>query len=333
MGNARQLAIAEENRQIDESTARAVAAAKPRNALEAMATRLSVSAGSLKTTLMQTAFRGCSESEFVALVIVANEYELNPLLREIYAFPKKGGGIQAIVGYDGWIKIANRHPQYDGIEFYHVEDEKGAMKAVEGVLYRKDRSHPTKKMVYLKEFKRNTEPWNNQPNHMLDVRCFCHTVRLGLGVSLCIEGDEEATGLVIDGPAEIRTLPNRKAIAEDLGDEIPAFDGGTGEIKDEASPGLTEIDEEAARALDAGEHLEGRPDTDMGEGFTDDTDAEESPSAVALSGIRVKIAAAKNLAGLKHVDAEWVNARAAYDDETVAEVDGLLAARRGELAG
>ena len=151
--SARSQAIANENRAIDESQSRAIAArqaeSRPRTALEKLAQRLDVTPQALTNTLKQTAFKGCSDAEFVALVIVANTYELNPLLREIYAFPKKGGGIQAIVGYDGWIKIANSHPQFDGIEFDHIEDGNGNLKAVEGVLFRKDRSHPTKKMVYL----------------------------------------------------------------------------------------------------------------------------------------------------------------------------------------
>lgn len=258
---ARQVAIANENRAIDESTARATEAAKPRTAIEALASRLSVSSGSLQNTLKNTVFKGCSEAEFVALVIVANTYNLNPLLREIYAFPKKGGGIQAIVGYDGWIRIANDHPQFDGIEFVHIEDGNGNLKAIEGVLHRKDRQHPTKKMIYLKEFKRNTEPWNNSPHHMLDVRCFCHTVRLGLGVSLGIEDDESLYadgGTLQGGPA---VVPSSKSLGEELGDEIPNFDkppveyvdADTGEITTDPATGMTEVDEETARKLDAGE--------------------------------------------------------------------------------
>lgn len=270
--SARSLAIANESRSIDASVARATEAAKPRTALEALAARLSVTPQALQNTLKNTAFKGCSDAEFVALVIVSNTYNLNPLLREIYAFPKKGGGIQAIVGYDGWIKIANNHPQFDGIEFIHHEDDKGNIKAVEGVLYRKDRAHPTKKMVYLSEFRRNTEPWNNSSRHMLDVRCFCHTVRLGLGITLGVEGDEN---LDVDG-GEIRSvsLPGNQTLAEQLGDEIPKFDKAdevdrdTGEVlpRDPAT-GFTEVDEETARALDAGGEVEeeepqpGEPET------------------------------------------------------------------------
>ena len=195
--NARAQAIASRDAEIDASTQRAIAAReerdrpRPMTALESLAARLDVSPKALQNTLVNTVFKGCSEAEFIALVIVANTYNLNPLLREIYAFPKKGGGIQAIVGYDGWIRIANSHPQYDGFETVHIEDKDGNIRAAEGILYRKDRARPTKKLIYLKEFKRNTEPWNNSPSHMLDVRCFCQTVRLALGIPLGVEGIDD----------------------------------------------------------------------------------------------------------------------------------------------
>lgn len=265
--NARSQVLARQDAEIEASTQRAVAAreaqkARPMNALEAMAARLNVSAVSLKSTLVQTVFKGCSDAEFVAMVIVSNTYQLNPLLREIYAYPKKGGGIQAIVGYDGWIKIANSHPQYDGYESDHIEEENGNLKAVEGILYRKDRNHPTKKLVYLKEFKRNTDPWNNSPHHMLDVRCFCHTVRLALGIPLGVEGiDDLDAGLTIEQPA---VLPSIEQFAgQQASERKEAHDPHTGEVLPRnPRTGMTEVDEETARALDAGE---GRADHEHGD--------------------------------------------------------------------
>lgn len=254
MTTARSRAIAAESREIDVSTQRAIAAreveqghVRKMSALESMALRLNVSTTSLQETLMQTAFKGCSKAEFVALVIVSNTYDLNPLLRQIYAFPKKGGGIQAIVGYDGWIKIANDHPQFDGIEFEHIEDSAGNLKAVEGILYRKDRGHPTKKLVYLKEFKRNTEPWNNSPHHMLDVRCFCQTVRLGLGIPLGIEGEDNIDADVGSVRSQPVILPSRD---EPAAEETETIDPETGEVLETDARGMTEVDEDTARALD-----------------------------------------------------------------------------------
>lgn len=68
----------------------------------------SVDPQELITTLRQTAFKGdASDAQFIALLIVANQYGLNPWTKEIYAFPDKQNGIVPVVGVDGWSRIIN----------------------------------------------------------------------------------------------------------------------------------------------------------------------------------------------------------------------------------
>ncbi|MFZ5743428.1 MAG: RecT family recombinase [Pseudomonadota bacterium] len=341
MSTARQAAIAAESASIEASQSRAIAAreaeSRPRNALEAMAQRLQVSPSGLKDTLMQTVFSACrSDAEFIALTIVANTYDLNPLTKEIYAFPKKGGGIQPMISYDGWIKIMNSHPQTDGFEFNHTLNEKGDAIAVEGVFYRKDRSRPIKKMVYLKEFKRNTEPWNNSPNHMLDVRCLCHTVRIALGINAGVEGESE--DVVIDGGSlTVDPMPSRKALAE----SGTSYNEETGEIKDEPARddrGMTVVDEETERALDQANDgtlsaenpsaAEGPADEDRGEAVEDDRPAWSD----FVESIKARIAAAKTKTELGPVDADFLKQSGALPDEVAQEIEGLFAEKRRELA-
>lgn len=72
----------------------------------------------LVQTLKQTVFKGdVTDAQFNALLIVATQYGLNPFTKEIYAFPDKQNGIVPVVGVDGWARIINNHPQFDGIEF------------------------------------------------------------------------------------------------------------------------------------------------------------------------------------------------------------------------
>lgn len=59
-----------------------------------LAARLGMDAGTdLMNTLKNTAFKGgnVTDEQFTALLIVANQYGLNPWTKEIYAFPDKGG--------------------------------------------------------------------------------------------------------------------------------------------------------------------------------------------------------------------------------------------------
>jgi len=50
-----------------------------------------------------------TNEQMLALLVVADQYRLNPFLNELYAFPDKKGGITPIVGVDGWSRIINDH--------------------------------------------------------------------------------------------------------------------------------------------------------------------------------------------------------------------------------
>ena len=60
-----------------------------------LAKRFELGDGSgLMDTLKATAFKGqVSDAQMTALLIVANQYGLNPWTKEIYAFPDKNNGI------------------------------------------------------------------------------------------------------------------------------------------------------------------------------------------------------------------------------------------------
>lgn len=165
-------------------TVAAIAEARQRpSAINRMAIRLNISEQRLVSTLKATVFRGASDDEFAALMVVADAYNLNPLLKEIYAFPVKGGGIMPMVSIDGWIRITNEHPQFDGIEFEDMSDDKGKLYAIRATIYRKDRSRPMSIIEYLEECKRNTDPWNKSPARMLRHRSLIQCARYCFGFS------------------------------------------------------------------------------------------------------------------------------------------------------
>lgn len=139
----------------------------------------------LMQTLKQTAFKGqVSDSQMTALLIVANQYKLNPWTKEIYAFPDQNNGIVPVVGVDGWARIINSHDQFDGIEF-EQDDEKCTCK-----IYRKDRSHSTSVTEYLSECKRAAKPWQSHPKRMLRHKAMIQCARLAFGFVGIYDQDE-----------------------------------------------------------------------------------------------------------------------------------------------
>ncbi|WP_241626815.1 phage recombination protein Bet [Rosenbergiella epipactidis] len=153
-----------------------------------LATRLGMEAGTeLMNTLKNTAFKGgnVTDEQFTALLIVANQYGLNPWTKEIYAFPDKGG-IVPVVGVDGWARIINEHPQFDGMGFNYDKDE-GACTCK---IYRKDRNHPTIVTEYMGECKRNTQPWQSHPTRMLRHKSLIQCARMAFGFAGIFDQDE-----------------------------------------------------------------------------------------------------------------------------------------------
>ena len=144
------------------------------------------SSENLPQTLMATAFRGqnVTPDQMTALLVVANQHGLNPWTNEIYAFPNNGG-IVPIVGVDGWSRIMNEHPQFDGIEFTVSEDNSCTC-----TIYRKDRTRPTVVTEYMSECQRNTQPWKSHPRRMLRHKTMIQAARLAFGFTGIYDQDE-----------------------------------------------------------------------------------------------------------------------------------------------
>lgn len=179
-----------------------VSAQQKKSLLVAMASKYDMEPARFKQTVMATCFdaKG-TEDELIAFLIVAHRYGLCPFRREIYAFPKKGGGIQPVVSVDGWSSIMNRHPEMDGIEFEYEHDEKGKLVAITSIIYRKDRSRPCKVTEWLDECRRNTEPWNTWTRRMLRHKALIQGARVAFSISGIMD-EEEAQEMVRRGKLE-----------------------------------------------------------------------------------------------------------------------------------
>ena len=151
----------------------------------------------LVETLKATAFRSnATDAQFNVLMIVATQYGLNPFTKEIYAFPDKNNGITPVVGVDGWARIINSHPQFDGMEF--TSDAESCTCKI----YRKDRNHPTTVTEYLEECKRNTQPWNSHPRRMLRHKAMIQAARLAFGFGGIYDEDEAERIETAESPKE-----------------------------------------------------------------------------------------------------------------------------------
>jgi phage recombination protein Bet len=130
-----------------------------------------------------------SDAEFAACCLVAKEHNLNPFTKEIYFMRTKGGGIQPIVGVDGWIRKCNEHPAFDGLEFEDIAPG-GNMSAIKCLIHRKDRDHPIVVTEYLEECRRPTDTWKQMPSRMLRHRALIQCARVAFGFAGIMDPDE-----------------------------------------------------------------------------------------------------------------------------------------------
>jgi phage recombination protein Bet len=201
---------------MSEATAVATRETAKRSVLMTVAARYSMEPAAFEQTVRATCgLSGATREEFAAFTLVANQYELNPLTREIFAFPKKGGGIQPIVSVDGWLNLANSHPQFDGIEVTFEHDDAGKLVSATARVHRKDRSHPVVVTEYLAECIRSTDPWK-MAHRMLRHKAAIQGIRYAFGFSGIMEPDEAETidaraATVTPEPRAVQQLPTLSA--------------------------------------------------------------------------------------------------------------------------
>jgi phage recombination protein Bet len=194
--------------------------------IQKFAERFSFDEDQIVDTLKATAFKVkegvVTDAQMMALLIVADQYGLNPFTREIYAFPDKQNGIVPVVGIDGWARILNSHSAFDGMAFQTAETMvtpeggKPCPEWLECILFRKDRSHPVSIREYLDEVYREpfkgqrdgkgytvAGPWQTHTKRMLRHKATIQAARMAFGFVGIYDQDEAER--ILEGQAEVLT--------------------------------------------------------------------------------------------------------------------------------
>jgi len=205
------------------AVATATATPIPKHSLVvAFATKFGIEPQKLLETLRDTAFKPVknkdngtytpvTEAQMIALLVVAQEYGLNPFLKEIYAFPAKGGGVVPIIGIDGWIRIVNNHPAFRSVAFAYSEPSETLDDLwIECAMVRNDRDGAIVVREYWTECHQNTDPWKDMPHRMLRHKAYIQCARLAFGYGGIYdpdEGERIANAVAIDATAVPRGKP------------------------------------------------------------------------------------------------------------------------------
>lgn len=172
-------------------------APKFRGLMATMSARFGIEPEKFKHTLKMTAFKQpkdgseVSDEQMMALMVVAEQFKLNPFTKEIYAFPTKGGGIVPMIGFDGWIRMINEHPMMRDIEI--IQAPAGTEKDdyyVTVNIWRKDRQRPVTITEYYRENYRDTPPWHDMPMRMTRNRALIQCGRVAFGFGGAFDPDD-----------------------------------------------------------------------------------------------------------------------------------------------
>lgn len=124
-----------------------------------------------------------SENHKKQFIDICCAYGLNPIKREVYGVPYGTNNFSIIVGYESYIKRAERSNRLAGWKVEYIPSDKKAVITIN----RKDWSHPFVHEVFMEEYNTNQSLWKSKPITMLKK------VAIAQGFRLCFS--EELGGM------------------------------------------------------------------------------------------------------------------------------------------
>ena len=172
-----------------------------------------------------------TNAELAIVTGVCATYGLNPLVKECAAFVS-GGKLSVVVMVDGWYKMVNRRPEFDGVEFDDKFDDKGNLASITCRMFIKGRERPVCVTEYMSECRDpKSSVWQKWPARMLRHKAYIQCARMAFGITEIIDDDEASriTANSSHGSREKDITPAAKAIDWD------AIKADMAECGDEAS--------------------------------------------------------------------------------------------------
>jgi phage recombination protein Bet len=236
--------------------------------VQSFAAKYNVDEAKFLDTLKATAFKQkdnvqITNEQMTMLLVVADQYGLNPFTKEIYAYPDKGA-IVPVVSVDGWARIINENPQMDGLEFEYSPETtqhkgKKVHEWIDCIITRKDRAKPVVVREFLDEVMRTVSfvtPWDTHPKRMHRHKTLIQAARLAFGFAGIYDQDEAERiieGETINSTATLvkETKPERKTmtLAELNAKYTKDKSNGEGVITQFSPKSLIERGEETAQNL------------------------------------------------------------------------------------
>jgi len=148
-----------------------------------------------------------TDQELVMFINLCKFQKLNPFLNEAYLIKFKNAPAQIIVSKEAFMKRAEGHSKYQGLEAGIIVDRNGELVEIEGAVklekdkliggwckvYREDRKMPITTKISLSEFSKGQSTWNQMPLNMIRKTAIVNALREAFPESLnALYTEEEA---------------------------------------------------------------------------------------------------------------------------------------------
>src|SRR6056297_176253 len=197
---------------------------------------------------------GLTKTEWELFLYMARLYDLNPLLREIWAVKYNGKPANIFTGRDGLLKIAHKSGMFDGmktvllvatqqgVEEMDIAPKEAEILGSKCYVWRKDMSHPVEVSVKFSEYDKGRSTWRDKPDTMIRKVAEAHCLRRAFSIH----------GLYL--PEEFKQA--QEDASEGLSKNREVLEANAGEPADEppeeqqtVDPVYTELPEEVQRTI------------------------------------------------------------------------------------
>ena len=182
-------------------------------------------------TIKKTVAIGANDSELKMFLSIAGTYGLDPFLHEIW-FVQMRGRNTIITSRDGYLKIANRTPAFDGMvsdvvfsndKFYKEGDSvkhlynaanRGQIIGAYATVYRKDRNHPAYCFAQFREYNKGGGVWSQYPSAMIQKVAESMALKRAFSISGLVTEEEISTAQIQEQPQTQSPQPEQPTQAE-----------------------------------------------------------------------------------------------------------------------
>jgi phage recombination protein Bet len=164
--------------------------------------------------------KGLTDTEFAYFLTLSQSVDLNPFLKQIWAYKDGRGSMLVFAGRDGFLANAQRHPDFGGIrssEVYSADtfeadipageiihkvtaldrSKRGQLIGAYAIVYRNGKKD-TIALVDFTTYNREIGAWKTHPAAMIAKVAETHALKKAYGLELQVEYDwDERNGIVL----------------------------------------------------------------------------------------------------------------------------------------